>query len=112
MDNINSLIEWQPYQLFSVGLMIIIVNLSLGFSLWKSLSDCAWTPFFNISFLLTAFGATALAFTLSRIVVVDFFVHLSSIVLISGVLMTIFGAIYDVAHRINLYRDTHHNKEA
>lgn len=112
MNNVNSLIEWQPYQLIGIGLMVIVVNLALGFSLWKALSNSGWTPFFNISFLLTAFGATMLAITMSRVVVVDFLVNFSAIVLVSGVLMTLFGAIYDVAHRINLYRDSHHHKEA
>lgn len=112
MENINSLIEWQPYQLVNAGLLVIIVNLALGFSLWKSLSDSEWARFFDIASILTGVGAVSLAITMSRVVVVDFLVNFSSLLLGSGILMTIFGAICDIAHRLSLYRDSHHNKEA
>ncbi|WP_279110023.1 hypothetical protein [Bartonella apis] len=112
MDNINTLIEWQPYQLMNAVLLVVIINLSLGFSLWKSLSDSGWARFFDISSILTAVGAVSLAITATRVEVVDYLVNISTLLLAAGILMTVFGAICDVAHRLSLYRDMHHNKEA
>ena len=112
MDNINTLIEWQPYQLMNAALLVVIINLSLGFSLWKSLSDSGWARFFDISSILTAVGAVSLAITATRVEVVDYLVNISTSLLTAGILMTVFGAICDVAHRLSLYRDMHHNKEA
>ncbi|MBI0000951.1 hypothetical protein H3S83_03795 [Bartonella sp. W8122] len=112
MDNINTLIEWQPYQLMNAALLVIIVNISLGFSLWKSLSDSEWARFFDISSILTIAGAVSLAITMTRVKVVDSLVNISTLLLAFGIVLTIFGAICDVAHRISLYRDTHYNKEA
>lgn len=110
MENINSLMEWQPYQLIGAGLLVIVVNFSLGFSLWNSLSESQWTPFWHVASLLTGVGAFALAFTLSRLVVVEFLINLSLTLLILGVAMTVFGAISDVVHRLSLYRDTQNFK--
>lgn len=105
MDHINSLMEWQPYQLIGAGLLVIVINCSLGFSLWKSLSESQWTPFWHVASLLTGVGAFALAFALSRLEVVEPLVNFSLVLLLLGVIMTVCGVISDLIHRLRLYRD-------
>lgn len=106
MSVIYSLIDWQPYQLFGAGVLVTIVKFCLGFSLWKSLSESQWTPFWHVASLLTGVGAFALAFTLSRREVVELLINLSLGILILGISLTFCGAISELVHRLSLYRDS------
>ena len=56
MQNMDSLVTWQPSQLLIAGLVVVVVNMSLGFSLWKALSHSLWTPM-TVGILMTLGGA-------------------------------------------------------
>lgn len=112
MENMNSLLEWQPDQLLTAALVVLVVLSSLGFALWKALSDSQWTPYWHISSLFIAIGGGALAITASRLVVVDFMVNTSWALIIAGVVMALTGAVFDMIHRYNLHRDMQHHGHA
>lgn len=101
MENMSSLVAWQPSQLIVAGLVIIVLNLSLGFSLWKALSHSQWTPYWHISSILTGTGAVMLAIAISRSITNEFLVNLSWATVVLGVSMTILGAVVDFARYIN-----------
>ncbi len=113
MENMDSLVTWQPSQLLIAGLVVVVVNMSLGFSLWKALSHSLWTPYWHVSSLITGVGALSLAITISRVITNEFLVNLSWATMTVGILMTLGGAAINVIHYMSLYRNpNNHHRHA